>query len=81
VLVSLATVGSPAQIVAYVAVFAIGTILGMILLSLAITLPLRVLGPSLGVTSRVLDGAVGVTTIVLGCWILLHAGAGVALQG
>ena len=45
VLVSLATLGSPAEIVAYVVVFAAGTVLGMILLSLVVTLPLRLLGP------------------------------------
>jgi hypothetical protein len=75
VLVSLATMASPAQMLAYVVVFAAGTIAGMILLSLVVSLPLRFVGPSLGVTARVLDGALGMTTILVGCWILLDLGS------
>lgn len=69
VLLSLEMARSAPQAFAYVAMFAVGSLVGMCALSLAISLPLRLLPERLGLASRGLEGALGVLTIVLGSWI------------
>ena len=69
VLVSLQAIDAGMRAFAYLALFALGTVLGMVLLSLAIAVPLRTSGARLARVSRVLDGAVGLSTVALGCWL------------
>jgi cytochrome c biogenesis protein CcdA len=70
-LVSLGAAHSTADAVAYLALFGVGSIVGMCALSLAISLPLRHLSRGLGSPAHVLEGVVGVLTIALGSWIAL----------
>jgi high-affinity nickel permease len=60
---------SATQAFAYLALFGLGSIVGMCALSLAISLPLRHLPHRLGAASRGLEGALGTLTIALGSWI------------
>jgi uncharacterized membrane protein len=60
---------SAAQAFAYLALFGLGSIVGMCALSLAISLPLRHLPHHLGSASWGLEGALGTLTIALGSWI------------
>jgi hypothetical protein len=75
-LLSLDVAGSPAQAFAYLAVFGLGSIAGMCALSLAISLPLRLLPARLGTAQVGLEGALGVLTIALGSWIAAGAALG-----
>lgn len=74
VLLSLETLRSPAWGLVYIAVFGVGSILGMALLSVAIAVPFRLTSHRLGRAYQGLSATVGVTTIVLGCWIVLSNG-------
>jgi cytochrome c biogenesis protein CcdA len=72
ILLSLRTMHSGAQALLYLAVFGLGTVLGMVLFAIAIFLPLRVSARQLDRTSRSLEAALGVTTLVLGGWIAIR---------
>jgi hypothetical protein len=72
ILISLRTMHSGAQALLYLAVFGLGTILGMVLFAVVIFLPLRVSSRHLEWASRGLDAALGVTTVTLGGWIALR---------
>jgi hypothetical protein len=76
VLLSLEVARSTAQAVAYLGLFGLGSVAGMCALSLAISLPLRLLPERLGATHRGLEGALGVFTIGLGSWIALGSALG-----
>jgi high-affinity nickel permease len=71
VLLSLQSAGSPAQALGYVAIFGVGTILGMAALTLAIALPLRI--SALRGGTRSLELAVGVASVAIG--VRMVAGA------
>jgi sulfite exporter TauE/SafE len=73
VLLTMETLGSGWRAMAYVTCFAVGSILGMVALSLVVTLPFA-LSPSLleRVAGR-LDAVVGLTTIAIGCWMTAQA--------
>ena len=60
----------------YLLVFGFGTTLGMGLLSLVISLPLRMASQQLTAYYHVLQGVIGGGTLILGGWMLLvlHAG-------
>lgn len=76
ILLSLEAFRSPAWGLAYIAVFGLGSILGMALLSAAIAVPLRLTSRRL---TRVHDGlaaAVGVLTLLLGCYIVYRTADG-----
>ncbi|MCC6611435.1 MAG: urease accessory protein [Burkholderiales bacterium] len=80
VLLSLEALHSPALGFVYIAIFGLGSILGMATLSAAIAVPLRLTSHRL---SRAHDGfvaAVGFATLVFGCYIVFH-GAGDFLAG
>lgn len=62
-----ATLGSTLESLAYVLLFALGSLFGMAVLSAAITVPLRFSAGVLTRIDRVLRGAVGTITIGLGC--------------
>lgn len=57
---------------AYLALFGAGTILGMMTLSVAIALPLRLSAERLGRMQPFLQGALGAVTASLGVWIALQ---------
>jgi sulfite exporter TauE/SafE len=73
ILVSLPALHSGLRALAYLAVFAIGTVLGMVLFSVAISLPLRLPGRRLQWASTGLEATVGALTIALGGWIAVQA--------
>jgi cytochrome c biogenesis protein CcdA len=72
VLVAVAETRSIAAAVAYLALFGAGSILGMVALSLAISLPLRLSVQRLGALRVGLQGLLGSATIALGCWMALQ---------
>ena len=67
---------SAAEAYVYPALFALGSIAGMCALSVAITLPLRLLPARLDAVSRRLEGALGAFTIALGTWITVAVAVG-----
>jgi high-affinity nickel-transport protein len=67
-------VRSPAWGLAYIAIFGLGSILGMALLSAAIAVPLRLASRRLGRVYHGLSAAVGVATVLLGCFIVYRIG-------
>lgn len=76
VLLTLENLGSPLWGLAYIAIFGLGSILGMALLSVAIALPLRFTSSRLGNAYHGLSASVGVATVLLGCYIVLRIGIG-----
>jgi sulfite exporter TauE/SafE len=76
VLLSLEAVRSPAMGVAYIAIFGLGSILGMAVLSAVVALPLRLTSQRMGRAYHGLSAAVGLSTVLLGCWIVLRIGVG-----
>jgi cytochrome c biogenesis protein CcdA len=72
VLVAVAETRSLPAAVAYLALFGAGSILGMVALSLAISLPLRLSVRRLGALRLGLQGLLGSATIALGCWMALQ---------
>jgi cytochrome c biogenesis protein CcdA len=76
VLLALQGSSSVAGAVACLVAFGVGSVLGMMLFSLAISLPLRLTSNRYGSLTRRIEGAVGAATVALGCWIV-----GVALTG
>jgi ABC-type nickel/cobalt efflux system permease component RcnA len=76
VLLSLEALRSPAWGLVYIAVFGVGSILGMALLSVAIALPLRLTSRRLGRAYQGLSATVGLATVMLGGWIVVRIGFG-----
>jgi len=74
VLLSLEALRSPAWGLVYIAVFGMGSILGMALLSVAIAMPLRLTSRRLGRARQGLAATIGLATVMLGCWIVLRVG-------
>lgn len=74
VLLSLEALHSPAWGLVYIAVFGLGSILGMALLSVAIAVPLRLTSHRLGRAYQGLSATVGLATVMLGAWIVLRIG-------
>jgi hypothetical protein len=76
VLLALQSARSASHALAYVALFGVGSILGMLLFALAIALPLRWQARHLTWASRGLELALGTGSVVLGVRIALQAGLG-----
>jgi ABC-type nickel/cobalt efflux system permease component RcnA len=76
VVVSLQAVGSVPQAIGYMAVFGAGSVLGMVLFSLIIALPLRVRGGYLERAARGLEAALGAASMALGLWIAARSALG-----
>jgi hypothetical protein len=76
VILSLQSVSSPARALAFMAVFAAGSIAGMVLFSLAIALPVRLQGRHIGRASRALEAALGAASVVIGASVAIRAGLG-----
>lgn len=77
--VAVGAVGSPALGLAYVAVFGLGSVLGMAALSLAVALPLRFGARRLSWSLNGLTGAVGAITVGLGASMVWDTGIAPAL--
>jgi ABC-type nickel/cobalt efflux system permease component RcnA len=78
-LLSLQALHSLGWALVYLALFGLGSILGMVLFSLLISLPLRMSARYLDWASGGLEAALGAVTVALGCWVALQAmGFGVA---
>jgi cytochrome c biogenesis protein CcdA len=74
ILIAVPTMHSAPRALAYLLVFGIGSILGMVLFSVAISLPLQLSARHLSRVSGGLEAALGVTNIAVGVWIAAHAG-------
>jgi ABC-type nickel/cobalt efflux system permease component RcnA len=81
VLLSLETLRSPGWGLVYIAIFGVGSILGMAALSAAIAVPLRLTSHRLTHAYDRLSAAIGVATILLGCYIVYRIGIGDVLAG
>ena len=69
-LVAAEKAGSALEAFFYLAVFGVGSVLGMALFSVAIAFPIRRSAERFGRLSVGLEGALGGATMALGCWIL-----------
>jgi cytochrome c biogenesis protein CcdA len=76
VVLSLQAVSSAAAAVAYIALFGLGAVAGMVLFSLAIALPLGLRVGRLETASRALEAALGVASVVIGAWTFVRSGFG-----
>jgi ABC-type nickel/cobalt efflux system permease component RcnA len=81
VLLSLEALRSPAWGLLYIAIFGLGSILGMAVLSAAIAVPLRLSSRHLTRAHDGLSAAVGLATLVLGCYIVYRVGIGDVMAG
>jgi sulfite exporter TauE/SafE len=81
ILLSLEALRSPAWGLAYIAIFGLGSILGMAALSAAIAVPLRLTSRHLARAYDGLSAAVGLATLVLGCTIVYRIGTGNGVVG
>jgi ABC-type nickel/cobalt efflux system permease component RcnA len=75
VLVSMQLMGSRMQALVYVLTFTLGSILGMVAFSLALSLPLAWSPHLLEASAGRIEAALGVVTIALGCWMAVRAAA------
>ena len=71
-LLSLHTLHSVSRAFVYLALFGVGSILGMVLFSVAISLPLRFSARHLVWASNGLQAALGVVALLLGGWITVQ---------
>jgi ABC-type nickel/cobalt efflux system permease component RcnA len=78
ILLSLEALRSPAWGVLYIAVFGLGSIVGMGLLSAAIAVPLRVTSKRLTRSYNGITALVGLATVVLGCYVVFESASGMA---
>jgi ABC-type nickel/cobalt efflux system permease component RcnA len=74
ILLSLEALRSPTWGLVYIAIFGLGSILGMAALSAAIAVPLRLTSRRLTRAYDGLSAAVGLATLVLGCYIVYRIG-------
>jgi hypothetical protein len=72
-LLSLQALHSGIWALVYLTLFGFGSILGMMLFSVVISLPLRLSARHLTFASNGLEAGLGIMTILLGCWIVLQA--------
>jgi high-affinity nickel-transport protein len=75
-LLVLATVRDPVAACAYLLVFGLGTILGMVLVTVAFTSPLAALHERFHWSGAGLRLATGLLSIALGAWVMIHTGLG-----
>lgn len=76
VVLALQAAESRAHALAYMAVFGLGSVLGMVLFSVAIALPLRLQARHLSWASQSFEAAVGGASVVVGIWMTVQAGLG-----
>jgi len=73
ILLALPTMSSGASAVGYLVVFGVGTVAGMILFSLVISVPLAMSVQRLRWAAYGLEGMVGIANVVLGIWIAVQS--------
>lgn len=73
VLLALPAMSSGASAVGYLAVFGVGTVAGMVLFSVVISVPLALSVRRLRWATYGLEGTVGVANVVLGIWIAVQS--------
>lgn len=78
-LLVLSTVGSPVEGVAYILIFGIGSILGMMLLSTLIGLPFAASSQRFGSLNRTIRLVAGAVSVVLGIMVMYEIGFGQGL--
>jgi len=76
VVLSLRAVSSSGLALAYMGVFAAGSIAGMVLFSLAIALPVRLQGRYLERASHGFEAALGAASVAIGAWVAVRASLG-----
>ena len=59
---------------AYLAVFGLGSILGMVMFSLVVSLPLSISSRQLGRASGGVETVLGLATVAMGIWMLILGG-------
>lgn len=72
------TVSSPLVGLGYVALFGIGSVLGMVALSALIAIPLSFTATALTWTNRAIQGGVGVWTLTLGAYVIYQSSLNIA---
>ncbi len=80
VLLALQSIGSPLQGMLYILVFATGSLLGMVLLSVVISIPMRMCARRLSWAHNVFQVLLGVLTIGLGLLVVYENGAMLNLE-
>lgn len=76
VMLSLQAVSSPASALGYVALFGLGSVLGMVLFSVAIALPFRLRARQVDGAWRGLQAALGAASIAIGAWVIVKTALG-----
>ena len=77
VVLTLKTVHSPAEGLAYILLFGLGSVLGMAILSTVISLPLRWTAKSLSRAFHGVNACVGLATVGLGLYVMYAARAAI----
>lgn len=78
ILLSLEALHSPAWGLVYIALFGIGSIAGMAVLSVVIALPIRLTSGRLDRAHGVLSALLGLGTVLIGCYVVYHSAGGMA---
>jgi cytochrome c biogenesis protein CcdA len=76
VVLSLQAVSSTGAALAYMALFGVGAVTGMVLFSVAIALPLRLRSRHLEKASRGLEAALGAASVMIGLWVVVRSALG-----
>jgi ABC-type nickel/cobalt efflux system permease component RcnA len=76
ILLSLETLRTPASGLAYIALFGVGSIVGMAALSVVIAIPLHLNSQRLNRAHNSLSALVGVGTLLLGCYVVFRSASG-----
>lgn len=74
ILVSLQATRSASSAVGYLLAFGVGSVLGMVAFSLAISIPLRLSARRLEAPLYKIEAVLGCATIAIGAWVALRAG-------
>ena len=72
ILLSLEALRTPAWGLAYIALFGIGSIIGMAVLSVVIAIPMRLTSRHVDLAHNGLSAMVGAVTVLLGCYVVFH---------
>lgn len=73
ILLSLEALRTPAWGLAYIALFGIGSIIGMAVLSVVIAIPMRLTSRHVDLAHNRLSAMVGAVTVLLGCYVVFHS--------
>lgn len=76
ILLSLEALRTPAWGLAYIALFGIGSIIGMAVLSVVIAIPMRLTSRHVDHAHNGLSALVGLGTVLLGCYVVFRSASG-----